>query len=179
MMIEDESPERLSLVDPPRPIAAGIVLSIAAMWLLIVTPLIFAQNGLVVGLIAALGAALPVTWGFLLLRLSQVVLDGRRHIVEIRRRSSARTPKWSVPFQEIEQLFLHRSSGPDGGRPGFQPFLATKTGSVQLSPTVYDRETAEAALDAIERFLKQTGFEIPRANAPRFLPFAPNRPQDG
>ena len=177
--IDKTAPRRLVLADPPRRRAAGVILAISAFWLLVVTPLATAQNGIVIGAIAAVGTLLPLGWGLLIMRRSFVIFDADRKVVEIDRALQPGAPGWTVPFDEIEELFLLISGSSEGGPPGFQPFMATRTGTVQFSLAVFDREAADAALDAAAAFLRDAGVKVRRAPKPRRMPTAQTRPRDG
>lgn len=178
MDIEEDTPRRLVLADPRRRVAAGIILAIAAAWLFLGTPLAAEQNGPIVGLIAAAFTALPVAWGLLMLRQSRATFDADRAIVHVRRALLPDPKGWTVPFDEIEELYLDLCGNQDGGPPGFQPFMMTRTGAVQLTMSVYNRETADAALDAAERFLADAGVPVRRAAKPKRWGAMRYRPQD-
>ena len=177
MQIEEEQPHRLVLTDPRRPIAASVLFAIAALWFLFVTPSAYQQNGLLTALVAAAGTALPLIWGILLLRRCNVILDGERGVAVVSRSMSPYAKRWTIPFDEISELYLHRSSDPEGG-PGYQPFIGTKQGTVQCTLTVYDQKTADAALDAAARFLSAAGVTVKRCEKPKTWHGWKDRPAD-
>ncbi|MEO1198667.1 MAG: hypothetical protein AAFX39_05465 [Pseudomonadota bacterium] len=178
MEIQERTPQRLVIADPGTRWAAAIIFAVAAGWLVIVTPATTAQNGLVIGLISVLGAVLLVGWGLLLLRRSWVTLDADRRIVEVRRALSSSAKGWTIPFDEVEELYVLRSRDSEDGRPQFQPFISTSTGGVQLTLTVLTQETADTVIDDIARFLADAGVLAHRADKPRNWVQMTDRPRD-
>ncbi|MEQ8822951.1 MAG: hypothetical protein RIC14_01105 [Filomicrobium sp.] len=177
MYIAERSSRRLVLADRHQGVGAGIIFSIAALWLFGVVPLSTIQNGILAGVIAAAGTALPLAWGLLILRRSRAVFDADRRTLQVHRALASRAKPWTIPFDEINELYLHRSSD-EGGPPGFQPFVRTAGGDVQLSLAVFDRETADTALDAAASFLTGAGVTVARREKPKVWPGMKSRPRD-
>ncbi len=178
MKIEEETAQRLVLADPRRPVAAAIIFGITAFCFLVVAPAAVIQNGPFAGLVAVAGSFLPLALGLLVLRRSRAVFDGDRRMLEVRRAVFAKAKTWTVPFDEIEEVYLLRSNNGEGGPPGFLPYIATRGGSVQLTLAVYDRETADAALDAATRFLTNAGIPVQHREKPRNWALMKERPED-
>lgn len=177
MEIAELTSRRLVLADGRKSVSAAIIFAIAALWLFIVVPVATMQNGVLAGVIAAAGTALPLALGLLILRRSRAVFDADRRTLQIHRALSSRAKPWTIPFDEIDELYLYRSSD-EGGPAGFQPFVRTAGGDVQLSLAVFDRETADAALDAATSFLTGAGVTVARREKPKVWPGMKSRPRD-
>lgn len=176
MVIRTNTADRLVLRDPNRYVAGAVVLIIALLWLVLGVPAATEQNGWITGAIAAVATIIPLIFGLLLLSAGQVVFDADTRMAQIQRGFFSKNATWQVPFDEIDALYLGRSSDPDGGPPGFLLYLGTTKGDVQMSLAVYDRTTADAALDAAADLLTAAGVNVNRIQRPRTWPGMQERP---
>ncbi len=175
MQIKVERDDLLILQDPSRRIAGWGILAVSLVWLIIVVPLAIAQNGILAGLIGVIGSGMFALWAVLILRRSQALFDAKSCCLQVRRGGSG-SAKWTIPFDEIEQVYLLRSQGDDGGPPGFLLNVGTSKGDVQLSLTVLARPDADAALDAAASFLKRHNVHFTVPPKPKRWPARVTRP---
>ncbi|MEL6168790.1 MAG: hypothetical protein AAFR35_08860 [Pseudomonadota bacterium] len=150
-----ETETTLTLSDPRRGVAGAIVLALAAVVAVVLTPAATAQSGLIGFLGSLLGAGLLAVWGILILSQAKATFDARTRLLTVDRGRRWKNRAWSAPWSEIRSLYLVRSSDPEGGRPGALMFVDTTSGSIQLSLTVFDPQSAETAITAAGRFLKE------------------------
>ncbi|MEM9141247.1 MAG: hypothetical protein AAGB15_15570 [Pseudomonadota bacterium] len=158
MEIDRQTETRLVLKDPNRRVFGRAILGLAGLFAVVITPLAIGQNGVIAGIVALAGAGLIGLWGYLILRQAQAIFDAQARRLTIKR-SQTEAALWQIPFDQIQELYLTLSrdeSGPDG----FQLFVATERGDVQLSFAVYPRHTADSAREAAAEFLSAHGQEV-------------------
>ena len=163
MHVKSKTATRLQLADDQSKLAGICVLCFAGLFLLLGSAF---ANALAGRAVAVGGAGLIALWGIMILRPSLTTFDITKKEVVVEQ-WFLKPRRWNVPFREVTELYILQSKDSDGGPDGFQIYIGTTKGDVQLSAAVLSREAAEHAFQSIADFLIEQDIQATIAERPR------------